>query len=378
VTPWVLEMLEAGAETFYQREGAQLVGYYDPRRKRYVPVKADPRVISIPSLRQQGRELLSNASASLLDLGDRALLLEFHSPAANALDEDIFKMAEAALAELEKPEWSALVIGNQGKHFCAGANIFPMAVAAQQGQLDFIDQAIRTMQSLLQRMRASPKPIVVAVHGMALGGGVEVLMAGTRVVAAAESYIGLVEMGVGLIPAGTGTKETVRRLLNPVMQTPHADPLPHLQRAFEQIALAKVAESALQAQEMGYLTPADRIVMNPDHLLSEAKREALALAAAGPNPTRPRLVWAAGAEALATLRLAVWSMVQAGYASPHDGVIAGHLARVLTGGELSHPGWVNEQHLLDLEREAFLTLCAEPKTQERMWHMLQHKKPLRN
>jgi 3-hydroxyacyl-CoA dehydrogenase len=203
-------------------------------------------------------------------------------------------------------------------------------------------------------------------------------MAGTRVVAAAESYIGLVEMGVGLIPAGTGTKETVRRLLNPVMQTENADALPHLQRAFEQIALARVAESAQQAREMGYLGPADRIVMNQDHLLAEAKREALALAAAGPAPAQPRLVWAAGAVALAALRMAVWSMREAGYASEHDALIADQLARVLTGGELSRPGWVDEQHLLHLEREAFLKLIAEPKTQERMWHMLQHKKPLRN
>jgi len=378
VTPWVLEMLAAGVESFYQREGVQVVGYYDPRHKGYVPLRRDLRIISISTLKQQGRELQSNGSASLLDLGDRVLLLEFHSPAANALDEDIFKLAERALAELGKPEWAALVVGNQGKHFCAGANIFPMAVAAQQGQLEYIDLAIRTMQSLLQRMRASLKPIVVAVHGMSLGGGVEVLMAGTRAVAAAESYIGLVEMGVGLIPAGTGTKETVRRLLNPVMQTEGADVLPHLQRAFEQIALAKVAESAQQAREMGYLGPADRIVMNQDHLLSEAKHEALALAAGGPSPARPRLVWAAGGEALAALRMAIWSMVQAGYASAHDAVVAGQLARVLTGGELSRPGWVSEQHLLDLEREAFLELCAEPKTQERMWHMLQHKKPLRN
>jgi len=378
VTAWVLEMLEAGVESFYQREGVQVVGCYDPRRKSYVPLSQDPRIISIPTLKQQGRELQSNGSASLLDLGDQVLLLEFHSPAANALDEDIFKLAEQALGELEKPEWAALVVGNQGKHFCAGANIFPMAVAAQQGQLDYIDQAIRTMQSLLQRMRAGQKPIVVAVHGMVLGGGVEVLMAGTRAVAAAESYVGLVEMGVGLIPAGTGTKETVRRLLNPVMQTEGADVLPHLQRAFEQIALAKVAESAQQAREMGYLGPADRIVMNQDHLLAEAKREALACAAGGPSPARPRLVWAAGGEALAALRMAIWSMVQAGYASAHDAVVAGQLARVLTGGELSRPGWVSEQHLLDLEREAFLALCAEPKTQERMWHMLQHKKPLRN
>lgn len=378
VTPWVLEMLESGVESFYQREGGQVIGHYDPQRKRYVPMVPDSRMISIPALRAAGCELQSNDSASLIDMGDGVLLLEFHSLAANALDEDIFKMAEIALAELETRSWAALVVGNQGKHFCAGANIFPMAVAAQQGELEYIDQAIRRMQSLLQRMRASPKPIVIAVHGMVLGGGVEVLMAGTRVVAAAESYIGLVEMGVGLIPAGTGTKEVVRRLLNPVMRVEGADVLPHLQKAFEQIALAKVGESAQQAREMGYLTAADRIVMNPDYLLAEAKQEALALAQRGPSPTPPRRVWAAGGEALAALRMAVWSLVKAGYASEHDAVIANQLARVLTGGELSQPGWVGEQHLLDLEREAFLALCAEPKTQERMWYMLQHKKPLRN
>ncbi len=378
VAPWVLEMLEAGIESFYQRENGRVVGFYDPEAKAYQPMPEDPRVISIQDLKAQGRELQRNDSASLIDMGDGVLLLEFHSPAANALDDDIFSMAETALKQLEQPQWVALVIGNQGKHFCAGANIFSMAVAAQQDQIELIDQAVIKMHSIMQKMRAHAKPIVVAPHGMTLAGGAEVVMGGQRVVAAAESYIGLIEMGVGLIPAGTGTKELVRRIVNPVMETPNADVLPPLQRVFETIALAKVAESAVQAREMGFLTPADRIVMNPDHLLAEAKREALALVVDGDTGETPRMVWAAGRDLLADLKMAVWSMVEGGYASEHDALIATKLAHVLTGGDLSEPGWVPENYMLDLEREAFVALCAEPKTQERMWHMLQHKKPLRN
>jgi len=197
-------------------------------------------------------------------------------------------------------------------------------------------------------------------------------------VAHAELYIGLVEFGVGLIPAWTGTKEMLRRVINPVMATPNADVLPHLQKVFEQVALAKVSESARQAREMGFLGPADRIVLNGDHLLAEAKRTALELAAGGYAPVQPGKVWAAGRDALAALRLAVWQMREGGYASEHDAKIAGKLAYVMTGGDLSEPGWVAEDYILDLEREAFLSLAGEAKTQERIWYMLQNGKPLRN
>ena len=377
VAPWVKEMLASGFESFYQREGGIPLACYDPPTRRYEPLVRDPRVILIRGLKADGKELRVNASASLLDLGDDVLLLEFHSP-ANSLDEDILAMAEDALQELAQEEWKALVIGNQGTHFSAGANLFSMAVAAQQGERDLIDQGTRTLQSILQRMRASPKPIVAAVHGMALAGGAEVLMGAARVVAAAESYIGLVEAGVGLIPAGTGSKEMLRRVLGPVMTTPNADGLPHLQKVFELIALAKVSESAEQAREMGFLAPADLIVMNSDHVLGEAKQEALALTAAGYRPEPAGKVWAAGRDALANLKQMIWSMQEAGYASEHDAVVASHLAHVLTGGDLSRPGWVPEEHILELERQAFLALSAEPKTHARMWHMLQHRKPLRN
>ncbi|MGH2621417.1 MAG: enoyl-CoA hydratase-related protein, partial [Anaerolineales bacterium] len=368
VAPWVKEMLGGGSESFYQRQAGVPLASYDPRTRSYEPLVTDPRVISIRGLKAEGKELRVNASASLLDLGDEVLLLEFHSP-ANSLDEDILTMAEVALQELTKDAWKALVIGNQGAHFSAGANLFAMAVAAQQGERDLIDQGTRTLQSLLQRMRASPKPIVAAVHGMALAGGAEVVMGAARVVAAAESYVGLVEAGVGLIPAGSGSKEMLRRVLGPVMTTPNADGLPHLQKVFELIALAKVSESAEQAREMGFLAPADLIVMNSDYVLGEAKREALAMAAAGYRPEPAGKVWVAGRDALANLKQMIWSMREAGYVSEHDAVVAGRLAHVLTGGDLSRPGWVPEQHILDLEREAFLALSAEPKTHARMWYM---------
>ena len=376
---WVDEMLAAGFQTFYETRNGRVVGYYDPQARRYQPLPKDPNAISVEDLRAEGRELERNDSASLLDMGNGVLLLEFHNPAAaNALDEDIFNMLEKALDELDNSQWQAMVIGNEGKHFCAGANIFMMAVAAQQGDEGLLKAATEKMQGLLQRMRYAPKPIVAAPFGMVLGGGCELVMAASRVVAAAESYIGLVEMGVGLIPAGTGTKEMIRRLLGPVMAVPNADPLPHLQKAFEQIALAKVAESALQAKSMGFLGMADRIIMNQDHLLAEAKRTALEMAAQGYRSMAPQKVWACGRDMLATLKVAVWSLLVGAYATPHDAVVANKLARVLTGGDLTEPGWVPEQVVLELEKEAILDLFREPKTQERMWYMLEHKKPLRN
>lgn len=378
VAEWVKQMLADGHDSFYQRDGGDPVAYYDPVTRGYLEIQTDPDVISINRLRAAGHELQANDSASLIDMGDGVLLLEFHSPAANALDTDVLTLSEQAIETLGEPQWVAMVVGNQGKHFCAGANIFTMAVAAQQGDLKLIDQAIRQAQSLFQRMRASPKPIVVAPFSMALAGGAEVVLAGSRVVAAAESYIGLIEMGVGLIPAGTGTKEMMRRLLGPVMQTDRADVLPHLQRLFELIALAKVSESAEQARQMGFLRDSDRIVMNQDYLLAEAKREALAMVEGGYRPELTGRVWAAGRDALADLKLMVWSMVEGRYASEYDGVLARKLAEVLTGGELSQPGWVPDQYVLDLEREAFVALASQPQTQERMWHMLQHRKPLRN
>ncbi len=377
VPDWVRSMVATGHPTFYQRdENGVVTGVYDPDTHVYVPLDRDPRVISLADRKASGHRSEGMAGASLVDLGDDVLLLEFHTR-ANAIDDDIIKMGWRALERLESG-FAGLVVGNQGEHFSAGANIFLILMLAQQGALDQIDATARELQNLFQAMRGAHKPVVTAPFGMTLAGGAEFAMAGTRIVAHAELYMGLVEMGVGLIPAGGGCKELLRRVLNPVMATPNADPLPHLQRILEQIALGTVSESARLARAMGFLTGADRVVLNRDHLLAEAKREVLHLAASGYTPVPPGQVWAAGRDALAALRMAVYTLREGGFATKHDALIADRLAYVLCGGDLSEPGWVPEQYILDLEREAFVALCQEPKTHERLAHMLQEGQPLRN
>jgi len=220
--------------------------------------------------------------------------------------------------------------------------------------------------------------VVAAPHGQTLGGGLELCLAADRIVAAAETYAGLVEVGVGLIPAGGGCKEMVRRVVSPPMTAEGAEVLPYLQQVFTTIGAAKVATSALEARELGFLADHDTIVMHPDHLLASAKREVLALADGYQPPDPAGRVYAAGTRALAALELGVQTLEWGGQASEHDGVIGRALAKVLTGGELSSPQWVSEQVLLDLERSAFLGLVTQPKTLERIQAMLTTRKPLRN
>jgi 3-hydroxyacyl-CoA dehydrogenase len=379
VAPWVKEMLAAGCPSFYQQKDGRTVGVYDRVKKAYAPLPADKRKLKLAQVRSAPNGVLKeNSSASLLDMGDRVGLVEFHSK-ANSLDQDIFDMLVTALDEAEEDRFDALVIGNEGKHFCAGANVFVMWMASQQGDFQLVDNMVRAMQSVIMRMRFFHKPIVAAPFGMVLGGGVEVSMACSKRVAAAETFVGLVETGsVGIIPAGTGTKETLRRVVNPVMRIPNADPISVMQKAFEQLATAKVATGAQEAFEFGYFGPGDRIVMNQEHLLAEAKRSALAMVAEGYRPPAPELIYAAGRDVLAALRAAVWGLEQAGWATQHDGVVARKLAWVMCGGDLTEPTWVPEQYILDLERQAFVDLCHEAKTLERMAYLLQYNKPLRN
>ena len=379
VAPWVKEMLAAGHTRFYEKIDGHL-HYYDPQSKGYLPVEGDPRVIVLKGIKEDSaRVIADNPSASLLDIGDGVLCLEFHSK-MNALDNHIFDMMEQAREELDAHDWVGLVIGNQGEHFCAGANLFMVAVAAQQGDWDMLERIVKQGQDALMAFHYSPKPVVSAPFGMVLGGGAEVTMAASRVCAAAESYIGQVEAGVGLVPAAGGCKELVRRVVSPVVKhTPGADPLPFLQRIFEMIALAKVSASAVEAQEWGFLAPADRIVMNGDHLLHEAKRMVLELAASNYRPPVPgKEVWAVGVNGLAALEAMVWGLKEAGFASEHDALIANKTAYILCGGRLTKPQWVEPQYILDLEREAFLSLLGEQKTIDRIWHMLNTGKPLRN
>jgi len=369
---WVDEMLAAGFESFYQYENGEKVGVYDIVKKNYVEVKKPAGVVTL-----KGQKVVSqNAGATLYDMGDGIACLEFHTK-MNALDDDIMSMAVEAFDRLDS-DFDGLVLGNEAENFSAGANVFMMVVGAQQGMWDMLDAATRKLQDMNMRMRYSPKPIVVAPAGLTLGGGCEITMHASRVVAAAETYIGLVELGVGLIPAGGGTKEMLRRIVNPVMRIENADSLPTLQKVFLQIGQAKVATSAEEARGMAVLNPQDCIVMNRSHLLAEAKKEVLHMVAAGYKPPAPEQVFAAGRDALAALRIGAW-MFQAGhYITQYDHHVASKLAYVMCGGELTRPQWVSEQYILDLEREAILSLFGEEKTQARMWNILQTGKPLRN
>jgi 3-hydroxyacyl-CoA dehydrogenase len=374
---WVKEMLEAGNQSFYKRgDGTEL--QFSPVEKEYVPVREDPMYISLDRLRDEGKELERNDSASLLDLGDGVLCLEFHSK-GNSIDARIVEMGNKALAALERDDVAGLVIGNEGRNFSVGANLGEIAHAVQNGNLYGVGNSVDALQDLLMAFRFAPKPVVAAPHGQTLGGGLEVCLHSDRIVAAGETYMGLVETGVGLIPAGGGTKEMARRLLSPAIHTaPSIPPLPFLQKAFEQIALAKTATSALEARGMGFLTEDDRIVMNADHLVSAAKREVFDLADGYTPPERGNNVYAVGKTTRAALEVAIKTLQWGRYASEYDGVIAGHLANVLTGGSVNQPQWVSEEYILGLEKGAFLELLRNEKTHERIEALLKTGKPKRN
>jgi 3-hydroxyacyl-CoA dehydrogenase len=374
VAPWVKEMLGAGHENFYRSDDG-LLSYYDPARKAYVAEALDERKIELSSLKAAGRVVRENRGASLIDLGDAVVCLEFHTK-MNTLNEDIKNMLREAVEEVETKDWRGLVIGNEGADFSVGANI---SEAASAGGLSAIERNVREMQDALMSVRFCSKPVVTAPVGRTLGGGCEVSMAGARAVAAAETYMGLVEVGVGLIPAGGGTKEMMARIVSPPMRMGGADPLPFLQQALQTIATAKVSTSAAEARSLGFLNQGDLIVMSRDYQIGEAKQLVLDMAEAGYSaPARTRTIYAAGRDALAALRAGLYVMQQGGYMSEYDMHVSLKVAHVLCGGNLSSGQWVDEQYLLDLEREAFVSLCGEPKTIERIKHMLSTGKPLRN
>jgi len=374
---WVKEMLEAGNESFYKAEDGREL-QFSPVAKEYEPVREDPMIVSLDRLREEGKELARNDSASLLDLGDGVLCLEFHSK-GNSIDGPMVEMGNQALEELERDDVVGLVIGNEGRNFCVGANLGEVAHAVQSGALDQVGESIEALQNLLMGFRFAPKPVVSAPRGQTLGGGLEICLHSDRIVAAGETYMGLVEAGVGLIPAGGGTKELARRLVSPAIHTaPNTPPLPFLQKAFETIALAKTSASALEAKELGFLEGDDRVVMNPDHLLSAAKREVHDLADGYAPPEHGKNVFASGRSARAALEVGIKSLQWGRYASEYDGVIAGHAASILSGGNLSLPQWVPEEYMLKLEREAFLDLLGNEKTHERIEALLKTGKPIRN
>jgi 3-hydroxyacyl-CoA dehydrogenase len=360
VPPLMKSLLEAGVPRF--REGL------------VKPAAADLQILR--TAKEQSRVIKKNAGASLVDLGDGVIAVEFHSK-MNAIGGDTVQMLQAGVKEAAK-SGQAVVIGNDAPNFSAGANLMLVLLEAQEGNWDELDMMIRAFQQANMALRYSPVPVVAAPAGLALGGGTEIPLHADRVQAAVETYMGLVEVGVGLIPAGGGTKEMLVRAMAQ-LPTPQSDPLPYVSRAFETVALAKVSASGPDAQRLGYLAATDGFTMNRERLMADAKAKALERIREGYHLPPPRTAIPVGGESVtAALNLGVHLMWRAGRASDHDAVIGRKLAHIFGGGNLPHATTVTEQYLLDLEREAFMSLLGERKTLERIQHTLKTGKPLRN
>jgi 3-hydroxyacyl-CoA dehydrogenase len=372
---WVLEHIRKGAPSFYLRDESGALRTLAVSGSGTHALPDRPGVLTLRPASTGVRWIEGNSGASLWDLGHGALLLEFHSK-LNTLGGDAAAMAGRAVTRAEA-EFAALVVGNEGTHFSAGANLALLMMAAVEGEFDEIDLMVRQFQQMTMGLRRCARPVVVAPFSLTLGGGTEVTLHGDSVVAAAELYMGLVEVGVGLIPAGGGTKELYVRMLERL--GPGADPKEAARLAFETIGMARVSGCAQEARELGLLREGDSIVMSRDQLLERAKTAALELAARGYVPPPPRTaIPVGGAQTWALLEIGLHNLLAARRITEHDRTIGRKLARILSGGDLPGGETASEQQLLDLEREAFLSLCGERKTLERVQHMLKTGKPLRN
>jgi len=376
VPEWVENMLASGRSSFYAG-GPAAPTYYDASSKTARSVASGEKQISLPALKSEPKRLVKkNHGASLVDLGDGVLCVEFHTK-LNTLDNDVISMLGEA-AEVAERNFQAIVIGNAGEHFCAGANLMLIAMAAQQKAWDQVETVVTNLQNAMQRLRYAKVPVVAAPFQYTLGGGAEVAMAADACQAHAETYMGLVEVGVGLVPAGGGCLRMVERYTTELTGVGGVDLLPFIGQASLNIAMAKVATSAEEAKALKYLRTTDGVSLNPARLLFEAKQRALGLAGSGYRPPLPPLLPAAGYDAEKTIGARIWAMVEGGFASAHDALIANKVAHILCGGPVAAGTLLPEQHFLDLEREAFLSLCGEPKSQERVQFMLMNNKPLRN
>jgi len=302
--------------------------------------------------------------------------LEFHT-FMNAIGQEIIEMIHESLKIVEK-DFGGMVVGNHAQNFSVGANLLMIVGEIIKSNWAGIEAAVKALQEATMAMKYFEKPIVAAPHGMALGGGCEICLAGHRIRAGLETYMGQVEIGVGLLPGAGGNKEVYLRCIEGIPDGVTPDLLPFLRKAFENIAMAKVSTSAEEARKLGFLRPTDQVTANVDHLLYDAKQTVLAMVQEGFRPLRPKLIPVAGDGGRAAIKYMVNTMRQGGFISEYDEFIAGKLAYILTGGDVLSGALVTEQHMLDIEREAFLSLCGEKKTQERISHMLKTNKPLRN
>lgn len=368
-------MLSEGFRSFYKSENGRRY-YFDFNSFSYKEIPLSEGIISIKNLREGKRVVEENDGATIYDIGDEVLLLEFHTK-MNSIDADIISMMNKAV-EIAEGGYRGIVIGNEAQNFSVGANIFLLLGEIMQGNWKNVEGIVKAFQDANMRVKFAEVPVVGACAGMALGGGCEVLLHCDRVQACGESYVGLVEVGVGLLPAGGGTKETLRRYLEPVMDNPNIDTFYIIAKAFEQIAMAKVATSALEAKELRYFAPSDGITMNRERVISDAKNVVIHLSKMGYRPPLPFKFRLPGESAYATIWTNLETLKNGNYISEYDMHVGKKIAWVMCGGVTSKDVLVDEQYLLDLEREAFLSLCGEQKTQERIQYMLMNNKPLRN
>lgn len=377
VPAWVTAWLEAGHQSFYLVEGSERL-YAASGAYKLEEAEAD--TISLAGLKASGKTVLSTPGASLIDIGDDVVLLEFHSP-NNAIGGDILSAIQQSVKEVSQ-NWRGLVLANEGRNFCVGANLMLLLLEAQSGEWDEVEDIIRFFQASMLDLKRLDRPVVAAPHRMTLGGGVEACLPADQIIYSPETYFGLVETGVGLIPAGGGCKEAAamaaERALIANGGKPGGDLQPHLNVLFETIALAKASSSGYGVRGLGLMRPQDLVIMRQEARIAEAKRAVLELDRAGYSPPVEGRIRVAGREGNAVLKVAVQAMRLGGHISEHDALIAGKLGSVLAGGDIQPGAEVSEQYMLDLECEAFLSLCGERKTQERMSHMLATGKPLRN
>lgn len=371
---WVQEMIASGNTSFYKIENG-IRTFYDQHTKKYAAIPGQEKQISLQILKPTNT-VFKNDDAHIIDLGDGIIGLEFHSK-MNTMGQGVLEGLNHAI-DLAEKEYRGLVIGNESfEAFSAGANLGMLFMFSMNQQFDEVNQMIAMFQNSMMRVRYSSIPVVVAPHTLALGGGCEINLHADKIVAHAELYMGLVEVGVGLIPAGGGTKEMALRM-GDARRSGDVE-LNRLQQAFMNIATARVSTSAHEAMEMNYLRPQDRIVLNRGQIIGEAKKEALLMADAGyVQQERRNNVWVEGKQGLALFKAGVQGMLMGKYISEHDALIANKLAYAICGGDLDTSQMVSEQYLLDLEREAFLSLSGEKKTMDRISSLLNGGKPLRN
>jgi 3-hydroxyacyl-CoA dehydrogenase len=373
----VQDLLASGKQSFYEERDTKRL-FFDIGQRGYAAEIESPKVVHLARLHRANRVVRSNPGASLVDLGDGVACLEFHTK-MNVIGGDQLGLLKESLEEVRK-NFLGLVIGNQGPHFSAGANLFLVLMQIQNQEWDELDLMIRNFQKATSTLRQFEKPVVAACHGYTLGGGCELSMGCDHIVLAAETYLGLPEVGVGLIPGAHGTKEMLIRCTENIIRNDEADYFPGVRHAWETIGLAKVGTSAAEAAKLRYLRSSETtIVLNRDWVLGEAKAKVRQLAEQGYRPRPQRTdIPAIGESGLSLCKLALHQMRQGGQISEHDQKVGTKLAHILCGGDLTSLHFVSEQYIMDLEREAFLSLCGEPKTVERINHTLKTGKPLRN